>query len=123
MLRAGVFSADSACSRSCWSDDTLVGPVFVLETAVFLMTIFWAPILSHRGEAILSGFTPVGQKCCPESGPCFWAPLFLDPVWVPFLGPRLVGQFPVSIFCPDSGPAIATLSDMEGVVGADAELG
>ena len=57
-------------------------------------------------------------------------------IWALFLGPSFFGpglgaiswaalgwSVPVSIFCPDSGPAIATLSDMEGVVGADAEPG
>ena len=57
----------------------------------------------------------------------FWA-LFLGPS---FFGPGLGAiswaalgcQFPVAILCPDSGPGIATMSEMEGVVGDDAEPG
>ena len=33
------------------------------------------------------------------------------------------GQFPVSILWPDSGPGVATVSEMDGVAGGDAEPG
>ena len=63
------------------------------EKGEFLRTVFWARFFSHRGEGVLSGFAPVTQKCCPFSGLCFLASLFLDPEFGPFLGPPLVDSF------------------------------
>ena len=59
---AACLSADSSCRRSRWFDDRFLGLCFFLENGQFLMTVFWAPLLSHRGEGQLSGLTPPLQK-------------------------------------------------------------
>ena len=61
-----------------------------------MMTIFWALFL----------------------GPSFFGPVLGAISWAAF-----GCQFPVAILCPDSGPGIASLSEMEGVDGEVAEPG
>ena len=61
-----------------------------------MLTIFWA---------LFFGFSVLG--------PGIWAIS-----WAAF-----GGQFPVSILWPDSGPGVATVSEMDGVAGGDAEPG
>ena len=68
--------------------------------------------------------SPLSQNYCDH----FLKALFLG---LSFFEPNLGAiswaalgcQFPVAILCPDSGPGIATLSEMEGVDGEVAEPG
>ena len=67
---------DDFCSQSDGVDFyflSLLSAVFWCrpKNAHFLAAVFWPPISVKRGEAQLSGLTPVGQNLRPENGHSF----------------------------------------------------
>ena len=65
--------------------------------------------------------SPLSQKIGDHFLGSVLGPLFFGPDLGAISWAALGCQFPVSMFCPDPGPGIATLSEIEGVVGDDAE--
>ena len=69
---------------------SFLSPVFRCgpKNRYFLGAVFWPPILARRGEAQLSGLTPVGKNWRPENGHCsgdrVWEAMF----WTATPGPR-----------------------------------
>ena len=99
------------------------------KNGYFFGAVFWPPILARRGEAQLSGLTPVGQKLRPENGHCFgdrvWEAIFWTSKPGPPAGHRLWSVFwsrfgccvLVSGLCPSCDRRFVLNLSCEGVCG------
>ena len=67
---------DDFCSQSDGEDFLFLSLLFAVfgwrpKNGHFFAAVFWPPISVKRGEAQLSGLTPVGQNSRPENGHTF----------------------------------------------------